>query len=204
MSDLNLISAGMAATVVKTGELNVVGEPLPAVRLASPSDETELMDMVQRLHAENGLFSFSRSKCLNRMRQLLRCKGGIVGVIGAPGSIQASIGLAIADHYYTDDLHLCELWNYVDEKFRRSRNAESLIEFAKRCAVEIKTPLIIGVVTNIRMAGKIRLYRRRLGYPAGAFFVHNGAWQEPPSKDDFWSAVETRTEKRQRQRKKGN
>ena len=41
----------------------------------------------------------------------------------------------------------------------------------------------IGVVTNKQMAGKVRLYRRLLGTPAGAFFVTNSKWQAEPMED---------------------
>jgi len=59
--------------------------------------------------------------------------------------------------------------------------AQRMIEFAKDCAIEIGLPLTIGVLTNQRMEGKVRLYQRSLGVPAGAWFVFNAKWvnEEP-------------------------
>jgi hypothetical protein len=63
-----------------------------------------------------------------------------------------------------------------------------LIEFAKKCADEIGLPLTIGILTNQRMEGKVRLYRRSLGVPAGAWFVHfpqGMGWQNELN-EEFW------------------
>jgi hypothetical protein len=40
---------------------------------------------------------------------------------------------------------------------------------------------LTGIITNSHMAGKVRLYRRLLGYPTGAFFIHNSdKWKSEP------------------------
>ena len=63
------------------------------------------------------------------------------------------------------------------------------MKFAQRCSDEIKVPLVIGVLTNNRMEGKVRLYRRQMGVPAGAFFVYGANWTLcDPSREDFWKA----------------
>ena len=51
-----------------------------------------------------------------------------------------------------------------------------------------KIPLIIGVLTSMQMAAKVRLYRRFLGIPVGAFFVHNADWvaKQQPAEEDYW------------------
>jgi hypothetical protein len=150
---------------------------LPQVRLATPGDEPELMALCRALHGEIGLFSFSESKVRGVIQQYFERRGGIIGVIGPSNAIEASICLIIAEQYYTTDWHLMEMWNFVAAPYRRSRNAEALIEFAKRCSTQIGLPLIIGVMSNVRTAPKVRLYQRRLGVPSGAFFCYNAQWQ---------------------------
>lgn len=173
---------------------------LPTVRRAEPGEEDEILAMCQSLHDENGLFSFSRDKVLDCLRSCYERRGGIVGVIGESGALQASIGIQISDTYYSNDWHLAELWTYVMPQHRRSHNADALIEFGKKCAIEIGVPLITGIITNKQLAEKTRLYRRRLGTPSGVFFVFNARWanETAPSMEAFYPAFESRSDKRQR------
>lgn len=162
-------------------------QALPYVRIATPEDEEPVMAMCRRLHTENGLFSLNEDKIRALLHRCYKKEGTIVGVIGEPGHIEASTCLMISDYYYTDEWHLGELWNYVEESFRKGTdNAEALIEFGKACAVKMNLPFITGVITNKQMAGKVRLYRRLLGYPSGAFFCYNSQWKtEPIEKHDL-------------------
>lgn len=156
---------------------------LPLVRMANASDEDEIVAMCERLHAENGLFSLSIDKVRACLQQCWQRKGTVVGVIGMPGAIEASTCLALSDFYYTNDWHLAEFWNFVDVDYRRSRNAEALVEFGKDCARKMNMPLFTGIITNKQMAGKVRLYRKLLGYPTGAFFIYNANWKSEPMAD---------------------
>lgn len=160
---------------------------LPEVRIATPEDEEAVMAMCRRLHTENGLFSLNEAKVRSLLHRCYKKEGMIVGVIGEPGHIEASTCLALSDFHYTDDWHLAEFWNFVEEPFRKgTKNAEALIEFGKACAVKMGLPFITGIITNRQMAGKVRLYRRLLGYPAGAFFCYNTKWKsEPIEKHDL-------------------
>ena len=141
------------------------------------------MAMCRRLWDENGLFSYNENKVRGCLHKCYNQDGAIVGVIGDHGRIEASTCLMISDFYYTNDWHLAELWNFVEEQHRRSRNAEALIEFGKVCAKKMGIPFFTGIITNRRMAGKVRLYRRLLGYPTGAFFVYNSRWESEPMED---------------------
>lgn len=156
---------------------------LPLVRLAQPEDEDNILAMCKRLHVENGLFSLSEDKVRACIRKYFDRQGVIVGVIGPPGKLEASTCLEMSGFYYTNDIHLAELWNFVDAPYRQSHNAEALIQFGKSCADQMKMPLFTGIITNRQMAGKVRLYRRALGYPTGAFFVYNANWQTEPMED---------------------
>jgi len=160
-----------------------MAQELPTVRLAEPADEEAVMAMARRLWEENGLFSLNENKVRDQLRRYFNREGTIVGVIGPVGDLEASTCLCINEYYYSDDWHLSELWNFVDKEFRRSRNAEALIEFGKSLANKMGCPLLTGIITNKQMAGKVRLYRRLLGQPAGAFFVHNAEWKPQPLED---------------------
>lgn len=161
------------------------------------------MGLVRELHRENGLFTLNEDKVRDCLRRCFRREKVIVGVIGAVGKIEASTCIMISDMYYTDDWHLAELWSHVGEDYRRSHNAEALIEYGKKCSEAIGIPLITGIITNKRVAGKVRLYRKVLGYPAGAFFVYNGKWSASvePTVEDFWRPFENRVETRQRMKR---
>ena len=144
------------------------------VRRADALDEPELMDMCRELHRENGLFEMSVPKVQHYLDMAFQRKGAVIGVIGDRNRLEGSIYLSISDYWYSDEWHLAELWSYVRPQYRRSNNAKALIAFAKRCADEMKIPVIIGIVSNDRTQPKIALYQRQLGTAAGAFFLYNG------------------------------
>lgn len=160
-----------------------MAQALPEVRIAQPTEADAVMAMCRRLHAENGLFSLNEEKVLKVIERCFKRELVIVGVVGEPGKLEGSICLMLSDYYYTDDWHVAELWNYVQPEYRRSRNAEALIRYGMDVAKRMHLPLVTGIVTNQSMAGKVRLYRRMLGTPAGAFFVYNSQWQAQPLED---------------------
>jgi hypothetical protein len=167
---------------------------LPVVRIAEPRDEDEIIAMCRRLHDENGVFKLNDDKVRKQIRRCFNQEGTIVGVIGKSGAIEASTCFAISDFYYTDDWHLAELWNYVEEPYRKSHNIDALIEFGKECADKMKLPLFTGIITDKHMAGKVRLYRRKLGRPVGAYFLYGAKWTKPfePMEPESTSALRER------------
>ena len=160
------------------------------VRIATMSDADEIMQLLTIMHAEGGLLPLDEMEAKRTFDMAFDRQGGILGVIGEPGDIKAMIFLLISKFWYTKHHHLEELFNFVRPDVRgrpASHNyGVQLIQFAKKCSDEIGLPLTIGVLTNHRMEAKVRLYRRELGVPAGAWFVHNAKWQSDLSNDDFW------------------
>jgi len=164
---------------------------MEVVRIAQPSDLPEIQLLYNQLHSENGLMPLDMQMTTEMMNRAFNKDGGILGVIGEPGDIKAMIYLLIARLWYTKNHHIEELFNFVRPDMRKSKEnyAQRLIEFAKKCSDEIGLPLTIGVMTNQRMEGKVRLYQRSLGVPAGAWFVHmppNCKWQNEEPNTQFW------------------
>ena len=161
---------------------------LPIVRPAVPEDRPEIWQMCRELHAENGIFGFDED-CVNAMLDKhYQRTGGIIGVIGSTGRLEASCCLVFADIWHSkSDTHIEEIWNYVKPAYRKSHNVDALMEFSKAASLKIGVPLMAGVITNKHTAAKVRLYQRHYGTPAGAFFVYNAQWQNEhePSVEDF-------------------
>ena len=154
---------------------------LSIVRKAGPEDAADVMGLCRLLADENAQFVMSEIKVAHKLMAALAPQlvqpgyipmPAICGVIGEPGGLKASIFLEVGCLWYTDELGLHELWNFVHPDHRRSDHAKTLIEFAKACQQAIGLPLSIGVISNSRTEAKVRLYRRRLGEPAGAFFTY--------------------------------
>ena len=171
----------------------------PLVRLASRAEEEEIMEMCREIHAENGMETMSEVKVRAMLHKAFNKEGGIIGVIGQPGALEAIIMIVMASSWSSDDTHLEELFAYVRRPFRtkfngpdtiRKPHAEALVNFAKKCSDEIGVPLVIGIITNKRMKGKVRLYRSILGYPSGAYFVVNAKWinEQDLTDVDFWKS----------------
>ena len=151
-------------------------EPLDienAIRIATTDDFQEVFRICCLLHAENGQHEFSELKARHFIWRGLNRDNAIVGVIGPPNNIKAIIYLAVDPVYYSDDVQLIEMWNFVRKDCRKSDYAKRMIQFAKRCADEIGCDLTIGVISNERLAAKERLYRRLLPV-GGCFFIHHG------------------------------
>lgn len=156
--------------------MNTVTKIEPQVRTALPADEEEVMAMCRMLHAENGLFDMSETRVRGVIKMALDRQGGVLGVIGPAGHIEAMIYMLISQIWHSDQWHLEELFSYCRPEYRKSNNAKLLIQFAKRCSDELDLPLIIGVISNDRTEQKVRLYQRQFGKPHGAFFVHHTKW----------------------------
>lgn len=164
------------------------------VRLAIPSDEPELLHLIQIMHAESGWRPLDIERAREFLATAFERRGGIIAVIGGPGRIRAMLAMTIACAWYTRANHLEETFCWVHPEHRQSDYAKLLIDYAKKCSDDIsreagfKVPLLMGVLTHQRMAAKVRLYRRFFGLPVGAFFVHNADWvsKVEPSEEDFW------------------
>lgn len=142
------------------------------VRLATHQDEEAIFELCKNLHAENGLFPMDDELVRETITKGMDKKGGILGVIGPVGGpLEGMIYMLISNFWYSRKPHLEELFSYVPPEYRKSNHAKALIEFAKKCAND-DIRLVIGVVSNTRTEAKVRLYERRLGKPAGAFFVY--------------------------------
>ena len=113
----------------------------PIVRLASNAEEEEIMEMCREIHAENGLVSMAEDKVRAMLHKAFNKEGGIIGVIGKPGSLEAIIMIVMTSFWSSDDTHLEELFAYVRRPFRTKFNgadtikmphAEALVNFAKK------------------------------------------------------------------------
>ena len=167
---------------------------LPTVTLATKDDERELMDLCRILHGENAIAAMDDGKVRAMLYRAFDRQGGTIGIIRGPERIEAAIYLFLSSFWYTNETHLEEVFSVVHPEHRHGSRAEALIAFANKCSKDLsdyakfRIPLVIGIMTNTRMAGKVRLYRRILGYPAGAMFVVNANWPNDPAGEDFWKA----------------
>lgn len=146
------------------------------------------------MHAEGGMRRLDMDRVRAMFARAFERKGGIIAVIGAPGHIRAMMYLLLTQYWYSRDDHLEEIFNWVHQDHRCSDYSKLMIEYAKKCSDELsrdageKIPLIMGVLTNKRMAAKVRLYRRSFGWPFGAVFLHNANFvnKEDVSEEDIW------------------
>ena len=142
------------------------------VRLATHSDEPDVMNICRALHQENGVFKLSEDKLRAFLKRAFDNQNGLVGLIGGPGRVEAIMFLVISTLWYSDQFVMEELFSFVRPEYRKSSHAKALIEWAKKCSDAVKLPTIIGVLSNTRTEAKVRLYQRQLGKPVGAFFIH--------------------------------
>lgn len=150
------------------------------VRIATPEDVHQLMEMGIAANDEIGIAKANPEKLLYDIWPALHRKEGIIGVIGEPGKIiEGGIVLKITNLWYSDEEFLEERIVYVRPQYRRGgRSGEKhchsrkLAEFAKMTSDSLGLPLVMGISTAIGFKGKARLYERIFGEQAGAFFMY--------------------------------
>lgn len=149
---------------------------VPGVRLATKADEGEIFGLLLLLHAENAMFSMNRDKVIAGIQLATERKGGIIFVIDEGPRVVASMGMCIAQDWYTDDEYLLERWNFVHPEYRCSDYARKLIEQGKWAHEWFKAkgklmPFQCGIISLHRTEAKIRMYARHMPC-IGAFFMY--------------------------------
>jgi hypothetical protein len=144
------------------------------VRIADDRFEEDIVKLIHDLHGEVGLFKLDDDRVRTMLRRAFDREGGIIGVLNNGDAIEGIIYLLVSNFWYSNDAYLEEIFLYVPQKYRKTKNAIELMKFAKWCATQSGFPLLIGVLNNERTAGKVRLYQRQFETPAGNFFIYNG------------------------------
>lgn len=145
------------------------------VRIGTPDDVHGVMNVALMCCNENALSPPNPEKLLQDIWAALNLQRGICGVIGTPGAIvEAAVVLRIGTQWYSDEQILEERAVFVRPEFRSARGgrAKNLVNFSKRAADYLGMPLTIGVLSNDRTEAKVRLYRRLIGEPAGAYWIY--------------------------------
>lgn len=152
------------------------------VRIATRRDEAKIFKLLTEgptsLAKENALYSVAPAKVMAMIKNATEGKGGIIGIIEHEGRIAGSVGVFLSQYWYTEDWNVEELWNFVHPDFRPVKSgakqqgiAAALVDFAKWANETLNVPLHMGIMSRIRMGGKIRLYQRKLML-IGAFFIN--------------------------------
>jgi len=147
------------------------------VRIGTPADVHAVMDIALACAAENGLTNPNPIKLLQEVWAGLHQDGSIIGVIGESHEyVEAAILLRVESLWYSDDKSLIERAIIVRPEYRQAKGgrAKLLCEFAKKVAGKLDVPLLIGVLSNQRTEGKVRLYERQFGPSAGAYWIYGG------------------------------
>ena len=148
------------------------------VRVGTPDDIHDMMDIAKMIFDENAFVSASNNKILQEIWSALNCHQGLMGIIGNPGEkAEGAVLLRIGQMWYSDDTVLEEKFVFIEPKFRAAKGgrARRLCEFSKQAADTLGVPLIIGVLSNHRTEGKVRLYERQFGKPSGALFLYGAS-----------------------------
>jgi hypothetical protein len=139
------------------------------IRIATGDEMDDIFRICKELHTENGqdYFSFSPDKVKKNLERAFNKERAMVPCIGPKGRIEALGYVSIEQFAWSDDWHISEWFNYVLPDFRKSQHAKALLTWEKNAADSMGVVLFIGVVSNVRLAAKLRLYRRVFGEGLG-------------------------------------
>lgn len=154
------------------------------VWVGKPEDVDAIMELALEACEENGFVAPNPERLLGDIWPALNRDKGIIGIVGVPGEKpHGAILLRIGQLWYSDEPVLEEKAVFINPAYRAAKGgrARKLCEFGKKVADELGIPLIIGVLSNHRTEGKIRMYQRIFGEPSGAYFLYGkqtGAWKQ--------------------------
>ena len=132
------------------------------IRVATPDDYQEIFRIACLLHSENGQFSFNERKVKNIIWNAVNRNGGMCAVIGPVDNIKAMLLLTIEEVYYSDEFEIVERWNYVRPDCRKSNYAKQMVAYAKQVCAQTGLVVSIGIISDIKLEAKRRLYERTL------------------------------------------
>lgn len=139
------------------------------LRLATHEDGPHLIELLEEMHAEVGMFPLDRGKMIQKIVELLGT--GAVIVAEDAGGIIGSIGLAVEFPWYSASRYVGDNWFYVRKDARREKVGEHMIEFAKVIARKAyDLPLILGPYGEVNTEIKARWYRKQGGKNVGQQF----------------------------------
>lgn len=146
--------------------------PCPDVRLAVRDDAANVFNLMSLAHEEAGEHPMNPQKVIARIWAGVNHQGSLIGVIGDVGApLRGYVLMCLVDVWYSNDLMLQEFSLFIHPEHRRSDYAKQLMQFSKKCSHELGIELMIGVLSNERVASKIRLYERQFN-KAGAYFTY--------------------------------
>lgn len=148
------------------------------LRLGTPDDMHEVMDLAIAAAKENGLVNASQVLLAKTIWPALCQDHGLVGCIQSKNGaqIEGMVVLQVGTLFYSEEQCLEEKTVYVRPEYRAARGgrARKLCEFSKSAADKLGLPLIIGVFSSVETQAKIGLYKRIFGEPAGLYFLYGG------------------------------
>jgi hypothetical protein len=145
------------------------------VRIAGEGDRQRLWDNLMLAAHENAMAPVYDECVEPVVDNLIAHKSGVAGVIDGTTAFAGSVGLTFAQFWYSKEWHIEEMWCFVHPDYRRgSQNRghiKALLDFSKWWANEMGMPLLMGVLSEKRTEGKVRLYQRSMPMK-GALFLH--------------------------------
>ena len=146
------------------------------IRLATPDDMTEVMRLAVTACEENGFLNASTELLAKEIYPALCQDHGLCAVIGPASTreIQGLVLIRIGAMWYSKSIVAEERCIFIYPQYRSAKGgrARRLCEYSKQVADTLGIPLLIGVLSGTRTAGKCKMYQRIFGEPKGMFFLY--------------------------------
>jgi GNAT superfamily N-acetyltransferase len=147
----------------------------PAVRIATPDDATAVRDCCLLNHAENGVAPLDEDRLMKALFGGMTGQDGLVGIISRNGRVEGIVDLQVTQPWFSEQPVWLERGVYVHPQCRTRDHGAQLLRFAKFIAARNAMPLEIGVLARVRVAAKLRYYRREFGDPVSFVFLRDGS-----------------------------
>jgi GNAT superfamily N-acetyltransferase len=153
-----------------------VEHPDLSVRVGTPADLDDVMELAQLVASENAIVPPNHLKILERIYPALHRDNGLIGIVGPHGGAAQGFALLwVSPPWYGDEriIEECGIYVHPDWRAQRGGRASLLYKFCKQVADQMSVKLVVGVLSAHRTESKVRYYERFFGPQAGAYYIYN-------------------------------
>lgn len=153
------------------------------LRFATGHDLIPLLRLLERMHAEIGLFMLDRQKVRAEVENAISER--LVHVLTkGDGQIIGSIGLMVWEPWYSSDKCLSDRWIFLAPEHRSYRSFVALIRCAAERAEALCMPLVVSLYSTKDTERKERLFGREMEQVVAAWHAEPG--EAPVAAGGYW------------------
>lgn len=137
------------------------------ITIATPSDLSEVVDLLRVMHAENGVGRVNETKALGVITKRIEAGGCMLA--RSHGRLVGSVAIYKDNWWYSDELAFFDQWFFVHPEHRSEGHAVRLLAALKQACRNTGVPLVLHVGTTVDALSKLKFFKKHLTPFGGSF-----------------------------------